>query len=117
MDGHLIAFLRAWLDWAEAGAPDSGRHTRHNPCRFEADCGLCANADNYEELQLDMLPEDCGEVCQNLNDEFAKDGLDTIYPFGKQAYEDRSDEYTQHKHEPRLAWVRSKLAAVNVAST
>ncbi|BAG70363.1 hypothetical protein RSB1_gp05 [Ralstonia phage RSB1] len=117
MSNDLIGFLRAWLDWAEAGAPDDGRHTQRNPNRFDRDVGLCSNTYEYEELALDRLDCDRGELEDELHDAFMAEGLDGTYPFGQDAYDDGQVMGAQHKCETRLAWVRSKLAAVNVAST
>lgn len=117
MSDKLVAFLRAWLDWAEAGAPDGNSHTPRNPARFEPECGLCANTINFEETILDVHPEDTGDLEYELAGLFDADGLDRSYPFGDAAYDSDGDAGTHHKHEPRLAWVRGKLASVNVAST
>lgn len=111
MSDDLKAFLRAWLDWAEAGAPDSDRHTKRNPNRFEGECGLCSNTYNFEELALDVHPEDTGRLEDELHDLFTEQGLNTDYPFGRDAYDRDADHGTQHRNTSRLLWVRTQLEA------
>lgn len=84
MSPDLIAFLRAWYDWATSGAPDKEPFN----CRF----GLCSNADGY------------GPVADEL---FAL--LGRTFPFGEQDYSIRYVNRTQHECPRRLAWVRARL--------
>lgn len=111
MSDDLKAFLRAWLDWAEAGAPDDGRHTNRNPNRFERDCGLCSNTYNFEELALNVHLDDVGDLETELSSLFAADGMDKGYPFGYAAYDEDAAGHTQHLNPTRLAWVRKQLEA------
>lgn len=90
MSDDLIAFLKAWHDWATNGAPEGGPFDRRN--------GLCPNARSkavYDEL-VDIRKA-----------EFADD--DWVYPFGEGDYDERYDNATQHECPKRLAWVREKL--------
>ncbi|QVE65554.1 hypothetical protein [Ralstonia phage vB_RsoP_BMB50] len=111
MSDNLRAFLRAWLDWAEAGAPDSDRHTERNPNRFDAQCGLCSNTFNFEELAMDVHPNDTGELEEELGDLFESQGRSTGYPFGHAAYDHDAYNGTHHRNTYRLQWVRTQLEA------
>lgn len=85
MTPDLIAFLKAWHDWATSGAPDGEPFCRED--------GLCDNTVSdriYKELK----------------------GLfgGNTFPFGDyDEYQDRAAEATQHECPKRLAWVRERL--------
>lgn len=111
MSDDLKAFLRAWLDWAEAGAPDDNRHTERNPNRFERDYGLCSNTYNFEELALDVHPDETGDLEIELACRFEEQGLRPSYPFGYEAYDADAEGGTHHLNPARLAWVRKQLEA------
>lgn len=86
MSYDLIAFLKAWHDWATNGAPDREPYNR----RF----GLCTNCpwSSRDDLRA-VLHKELGEA---------------LNPFGKDYYA-RHRARTQHECPKRLAWVREKL--------
>lgn len=88
MDKQVLAFLKEWLAWAEAGGPEHETFKRWN--------GLCANADRYSSDELGNYFE--GVI-------FA----DALHPFGPLEYRDRAISQTQHECPKRLAWVRNKI--------
>lgn len=84
MSADLIAFLKAWYDWAASGAPDGEPFSRQ--------FGLCSNAYGSKlERELEDLFE--GHAA----------------PFGGGNYLARSHARTQHECPKRLAWVRARL--------
>lgn len=89
---ELRRFLRDWLAWAEAGAPDGSPHD------FCDVAGLCSNCCWY-------FPEAVDHPAYFELTSMFKDG----YPFGG------CDEYysgrPHHTNPQRLAWVRAVLAA------
>lgn len=85
MEKAVLAFLKEWLAWAEAGG--------HGHAVFDNGMGLCGNAFNYGELQPKYFREEFG---------FG------MTPFGKD-YADRACEGTQHECPKRLTWVRAKI--------
>ncbi len=87
----VLAFLREWLAWAEAGAPEGGRFFRYD--------GLCNSFDRWP-----------GSGEYDLSDWFV--GVDcTSYPFGgTAAYKRDFDNDTMHLNPLRLAWVRETIA-------
>lgn len=89
MSPDLIAFLKAWYDWATNGAPE------HEP--FSRRAGLCSQVEGpaYEELKI---------IRQN---QFSDGGW--VYPFGEADYSARVSNATQHECPNRLAWVRERL--------
>lgn len=95
MSADLIAFLKAWYDWATSGAPDGEPfHRRH---------GLCPNATVF-------CPGEA--LVGHLRKELTKNlvfGGRTETPFGHQDYWERYDNDTQHLCPKRLAWVRARL--------
>lgn len=92
MSDDLIAFLKAWHDWALDGAPDG------EP--FKRCFGLCTNADIFGNPAFHALKE-------RLYDEFGDEEADI--PFGAIEYTVRSNARTQHECPKRLAWVRAQL--------
>lgn len=96
MSDLLREFLQAWLDWADEGAAQCAP--------FYREYGLCLNVHAYQGYNYTLLRE--------LHALFRAEGLDKDYPFGSYGeYDELSDRYEQHLYEPRLAWVRNKLAA------
>lgn len=110
----LVKYLRAWLAWAEADAPD---------CRFNLGWGLCGNADRYA-LAKGVSRR---KLAIALYRAFKADGLPAYYPFGYcrywgYAHEERTyaeascanldghQKADNHRDPVRLAWVRYYLA-------
>jgi len=93
MSDDLIAFLKAWHDWATNGAPDDQPF-----CRAD---GLCGNA-------LRIASGDFSASSKLYRELRAMFGLVT-HPFGEADYYDRVTSRTQHKCPKRLAWVRERL--------
>lgn len=87
MSPDLIAFLKAWYDWATNGAPDG------DP--FSRDAGLCPNAGTGLRGELKDLRQ--------------MHFTNWVYPFGRADYDMRTTRGTQHECPKRLAWVRAKL--------
>lgn len=90
MSPDLIAFLKAWHDWATSGAPDGET--------FFRGVGLCGNSSASN-----------GEVCVELLDIFEDD-----YPFGYREYVGQQISKTMHECPRRLAWVRERLVEAGV---
>lgn len=111
MSNELKQFLAAWLAWAEAGGPDDSQHTKANPYRFARDAGLCSNTYDFEELALDVHPDNTGNLEHQLHVLFRKDGRDASYPFGRADYEEDADCNTQHLNPRRRSWVCKMLEA------
>lgn len=92
MTRKLKEFLRMWLEWAERNNPSDYFSKRH---------GLCSNARWHGGQSL------MDELIQELEKDF---GRDAPYPFGQCEYDTHYVLGRQHQHEPRLAWVRSKIS-------
>jgi len=87
MSADLIAFLKAWYDWATSGAPEGEPFTRGY--------GLCFAAPDAVRRELRMaLSASSGAVA---------------FPFGVVDYFERQEHFTQHECPKRLAWVRARL--------
>ncbi|MBB6424985.1 hypothetical protein [Sphingopyxis sp. JAI128] len=82
----LIAFLKAWYEWATNGAP------QFEP--FNRGYGLCGNAAIYGDRRL------VSEVVHLFPNR---------YPFGSGDYHNRFARQSQHECPKRLAWVRERL--------
>lgn len=94
MSPDLIAFLKAWHDWATNGAPDGKPFWRYT--------GLCGNA-----LCHGVYGHKGDALFNELNEYFCDDDG---YPFGgEEEYTDRFHDKTQHLCPKRLAWVRERL--------
>lgn len=93
MSDDLIAFLKAWHDWATNGAPDK------EP--FYREYGLC---DNVEECP-GLTETSADSVTDELIDFFKLE----LFPFGADDYDERYYDRTQHECPKRLAWVRERL--------
>jgi len=100
MTPELYDFLKSWYEWATGEAVD------RRP--FFTQYGLCTNARFHND-------EDYGDGGNYiLASEFrifvhAELG-DAMYPFGQDDYDYCHQNSTQHLHEPRLEWVRSRIA-------
>lgn len=87
----VLAFLREWLAWAEAGGHDYSNFSRGD--------ALC-DAFLWWTGSMMELPDD-------LFSEFQ----DVAYPFGgKDVYNHELDNDTMHLNPLRLAWVRETIA-------
>jgi hypothetical protein len=97
MSPDLIAFLKAWHDWATSGAPDGEPFWRKH--------GLCGSAKRFAKTEdaADTLWEDFAETFWEGAE------LEVIYPFGVSDYRRRLKSATQHECPKRLAWVRERL--------
>lgn len=103
MSEHLKAFLTAWIEWVDAGAPEGDPFSRHE--------GLCLNVFDCPAIE----PIGRGRVCRALEDQFAHDGLDGNHPFGGHAqYTAERQNAAHHLNPARIAWVRSKVAQYEV---
>lgn len=84
-------FLREWLEWSEAGAPEHRAFMRHN--------GLCVTARIYDSFTGTKVKDDLRKAFKGL----------FKYPFGKEEYAERLEAHTQHLDPNRLAWVRANI--------
>lgn len=85
MSPDLIAFLKAWYDWATSGAPEGEPFRR---CQ-----GLCGASRRFLSAHREIT---------------ASFGLG-LYPFGQKDFWVRYETGTQHECPKRLAWVRARL--------
>ena len=92
MSPDLIAFLKAWHDWATSGAPEGGAFSRSH--------GLCVTVFRF----FDYSPVS-SLVAEEMRGLFGGNGT----PFGYQEYWARAGNDTQHECPKRLAWVRERL--------
>ena len=98
MSDDLIAFLKAWHEWATNGAPDE------DP--FERCDGLCDSVWNF----YDRGDLRCAEVRAELLAMFGGAMFGRpAYPFGEPDYHERYNNDNQHECPKRLAWVRERL--------
>ncbi len=86
MSPDLIAFLKAWHDWATNGAPEGEPFDRWD--------GLCMSARWFGGAPL--------------HHEIAK-LFSCSFPFGVDEFWRRQKADTQHECPKRLAWVRERL--------
>jgi hypothetical protein len=96
---NLKSFLSAYLEWVDAGAP--------NTAPFKRRYGLCSNLDDWSR-HLDS--EERTALGKELDTMFKTDGLDMCHPFGVDEYFEARERETQHLNQARIAWVRSKVA-------
>lgn len=85
MSPDLIAFLKAWYEWATNGAPDG------EP--FYRNIGLCISALSYRDAKREL------EVLFGGNK----------FPFGEEDFWRCDRQDTMHECPKRLAWVRERL--------
>lgn len=99
MSELLRQFLSVYIEWVDGGAPD------HEP--FSRAEGLCDNLDYFEAAYAvgSFVPYD------ELGRMFQADGLSRVFPFGVAEFTEHGESRTQHLHQPRIDWVRAKLAA------
>lgn len=94
MSPDLIAFLKAWHDWATNGAPEG------EP--FNRIYGLCDNIGyfrSFDERQQDAVYDELTALFGGK-----------IFPFGTDdEYQELAVSRTQHECPKRLAWVRERL--------
>lgn len=93
MSADLIAFLKAWYDWATSGAPDGEPFTRED--------GLCDNVWNWK-IGTSMPQR---RIHSALTEMFGG----RWFPFGEENFDARHEDATQHECPKRLAWVRARL--------
>lgn len=91
MSPDLIAFLKAWHDWATNGAPEGKPFWRW--------AGLCTNSH--------LFGGDADAALQTLMRETL--GPQADMPFGDGEFARRALTSTQHECPKRLAWVRERL--------
>ncbi len=92
MSPDLIAFLKAWHDWANNGAP------QWEP--FDRTSGLCENS---FEASGDL------EIIRGIRGELQRMFDWKTHPFGQENYINRIYSATQHECPKRIAWVRERL--------
>jgi len=90
MSPDLIAFLKAWYEWATNGAPQNDPFTRGT--------GLCWNAGIWQ-----------GRTGSYVHGDLTSSFGGVRFPFGEDDYDDRAGARTQHECPKRLAWVRERL--------
>lgn len=95
----ILNALKAWLEWVEAGMPDS-EVFKHQ--------GLCSNVMNYtRKFVSEANPIN---VVIYLECMFSADGLSTLLPFnmksaGQPSYTTEVTYKTLHLNKDRMAWV------------
>ena len=95
MSADLIAFLKAWYDWATSGAPNCGP--------FDRSLGLC---DNAAQTKWGLRVE----LTSMFREERSSGNMAChIYPFGESDFDARAKDHTFHECPKRLAWVRARL--------
>lgn len=88
-----IAFLKAWLEWVERGAPQG--------CPFYQHVGLCGNLSQFDRSYL--VRERFHGL---LRYEFGPDD----YPFGgPRHYTAMTHARTHHLNAQRIEWVRRMI--------
>lgn len=93
MSPDLIAFLKAWYDWATSGAPEGEPFRRMH--------GLCVNTARFPVSDGDSF-----RLFREVSDAVGDDA----WPFGgEDEYDTRELNKTQHECPKRLAWVRERL--------
>lgn len=94
----LREFLKAWLEWVEAGAPHNGKFVRSE--------GLCYSVRHWAELK-NFPYERRAELYTSLSQALPACGC---YPFGGNwRYDREAVGGLMHTNELRLDWVRSQL--------
>lgn len=93
---NLTKFYRAYLAWANDGAP------KNNIYNFWPAYGLCYNARLYDSW---------GGQRNEMRAQFMYAGLDVEIPFNvPSSYKHESAENTCHLNPRRMAWVREHAA-------
>lgn len=96
---ELTQFYREYKAWLDNGAPDFFPFARFK--------GLCDNLNHSVSLGDSLLS--ISKVKNELADWFEYHHLDYKYPFGKENFEDRMMEDTQHLDPLRIKWVEDHL--------
>ena len=91
---ELLAFYRAWLEWAEQGAPADAM--------FDRSAGLCAS--------LKVYSGNTRRLGEELMVQFYSAGLSTLYPFGELAFDRGRRWRSMHADPERVQWVRDRIA-------
>lgn len=105
---ELTAFYRAYNEWLEVGAPDE-YHYIDNPNGFIPELGLCNALKKF--CTKNNISYKIKSLSIEMEFQFFKKGLSTIYPFGEKEY-DTSVENTGTLccHQPkRIQWVKDHL--------
>ena len=107
MSDHLKAFLSAWIEWVDAGAPN------HNP--FDRRLGLCVSFEYYLE-KIGVAEGDADDEIYGLTDVFGADRLSRAYPFGGgELFYEESGADAMHLNPARISWVRQKVSQLQEA--
>lgn len=111
-DIYLLAFLKAYLAWAN-GEPG------YEDMPFRSYYGLCGNWDNFLESEqtlkmfnLDFYPGLYWEHCDALIYFFGYFHLDMAYPFGADDYGVRSLNHNMQECPSRLQFCRDTIAVI-----
>ncbi len=105
----LLSFLTAWLEWAEADAPEDPIDNFYG---FVPRYALCSNIQFYLG-RLDAPDSYYGDLRGALEEALATDHGPTDFPFCDEAtYDQMFFAGTHHRHEPRLIWVRKKIEEI-----
>lgn len=104
-------FLVAWLDWVEGGAQV------RNDFHFNCNGALCCNLFRYDDVitpnQSIKIVAYTRALQEELASRFARDGLETLFPFG-----DLSDYHidgmmgTHHRNTERVEWVKREVERI-----
>lgn len=100
MSNHLLAFLRSYQQWLQAGAPPATPYYR--------DCGLCKNAGIHSNEALRAIHV-------RLREEFGAGG--STYPFSHSSgnYRLERDLTSMHLNPERVAWVATTIKELEAA--
>ena len=93
---ELTQFYREYKAWLDAGAPIGEPFQRYT--------GLCDALEGslwYDVILMGLLDE--------LKLQFSDEGLDELYPFGKENFISRVELETQHLDPLRIKWVEDHL--------
>lgn len=94
IDKRLYDFLVDWNEWRLKGAPDGQPYRR--------EFGLCSNQDIFDGTPLRSE--------HSVEEEFARQGIDFVHPFGTANYKKRCSSMTQHLCPKRIALVERMIA-------
>jgi hypothetical protein len=100
---YIIAFLSAWLEWVDAGAPPHPIFNRGNAlCQT---LFIYAETNNLDRTRLKYTSRLLGTM-------FLNDGLSPAMPFNPviRSFWEERESGTCHENQSRVRWVREKLA-------
>lgn len=101
VSGDLLHFLSDWLDWADR----CGKSTEiFSPCE-----GLCGGLYSWLDKCYEGKNALHGELAREMKSAFKNSGLDRLYPFGEENFDDRISKCNQHKDPARRAWVKAVI--------